>query len=255
MQNFGKIKDVLNTILVESIGKDGHNDKALYREYLKALRENEILKTQFMVYTNIENKVDENKFKASQYVKENIALLDKFNKKDILEANRNLAVLVMFEQIEDYEYELSELHENISNLIFTKKNVKTIDTIVESTSNVVDYITTNTPKVINEELGLPNTLLVSVVTDKFNEKYEDLSEDEKKVLNVIVESTDEDKEELFTTYVRECVDLIDVKLDESNTDEKDKLLKVKDKLLRMEFVSESFVTDISKVVGLKKDLK
>jgi hypothetical protein len=255
MQNFGKIKNVFNTILIEGIGKQDQVDKDLFKEYIKAVNENEILKTQFMVYTNIENRVDENEFKATQYVKENIALLDKFKKKDIVEANLNLARLIMFEQVDDYVYEEEALHENITKLIFTKKNGSNIDKIMESRSSVVKYINENTEKTLGEDSGIPNSVISSIAVDKYNEKYSELSEGEKKVLKTILESSDEDRTELFSSTIRECIDSIDTRLDESEIEEKDKLLRVKDKLMRMDYVKESFVTDICKLVDLKNDLK
>ena len=255
MQNFGNIKNIFNHILVEGLGKEENVNKGLFKEYVKAINENEILKTQFMVYTNIENRIDVSEFMASQYIKENIALLDKFDKKDIRQANLNLATLIMFEQADDFVNDKEELHKNIAKLIFTEKNGKSIDTIVESIGEVVKYIQENKAKVINEELGLPNSLLASLSADKFNERYADLSESEGKILKTILDSKIEDQESLYTSYIHECVDSIDSKLDESDINKKDKLLKVKDKLLRMKYVSESFVEDISKLVDLKNDLK
>ena len=38
-----------------------------------------MLKTQFMVYNNIENKIEENEFKANLFLQENIALLKKYS--------------------------------------------------------------------------------------------------------------------------------------------------------------------------------
>jgi hypothetical protein len=79
MQNFGKIKNAFNGILVESFVGDNESNKNLFKKYIKTIRENEALKTQFLVYSNIENKIEENEFKANLFLQENIALLNKFS--------------------------------------------------------------------------------------------------------------------------------------------------------------------------------
>jgi len=149
---------------------------------------------------------------------------------------------------------LSKLHENITSLIFTEKKPKTVDTIVESLSGVVEYIKENEIKETSEVSHLPNSMLSNIAVDKFNDRYSELNEDEKSVLKTILESDDEGKKEIYENLSRECIDLVDKNLTESDIDSKEKLLAVKDRLLRLEFISESFISDISKLIELKSDL-
>jgi hypothetical protein len=94
------------------------------------------------------------------------------------------------------------------------------------------------------------------MVDKYNERYSDLDESDKKILKVLIDSTDEQKKEVYLETVRECVDLIDKRLEESDLDTKDKLLKVKDKLLRDKIeINEEYTKKISKLVDLKKSLE
>jgi hypothetical protein len=79
-KNFGHIKSVYNTILAESVMSDDKSKKELFKSYVKCIAENKILKTQFLVYTNIEQKVESDVTKATMFVKENIKLFSKFNK-------------------------------------------------------------------------------------------------------------------------------------------------------------------------------
>jgi hypothetical protein len=98
-------------------------------------------------------------------------------------------------------------------------------------------------------------MLSSILVQKYNEKYSELTETEKNVIKVLIESTDEEKIELYTKITRECIDLIDNKLTESDLDAKDKLLRVKDKLLRNKVeLNEDFSKNISKLVDLKLTL-
>lgn len=254
VQNFGKIKDGFNSILVESIITKDATKKEVFKKYLDTLKENEILKTQFLVYTNLENKVELDESKALCYVKENIDLFSKFKKKDIIEANSKLVNTVVFEQ--ESNDEKSELYENISKLIFTNKNPNNIDEIVEATNKVVKYIIGNKQKVVNERIDLPNSMISSIMVDKYNEKYSSLDESEKQVLKVLIDSNDEQKKTVYTNIVRECIDLINEKLTTSDLETKDKLLRAKDKLLNdKQEVNEDFIKNISKLVELRGSLK
>jgi hypothetical protein len=253
MQNFGKIKNAFNGLLVESFVGDKESNKNLFKTYIKTIRENEALKTQFLVYNNIENKIEENEFKANLFLQENIALLNKFSKKELLEANQKLAKAI---SIEDETYEKQELHENLSELIFLKKSSKNIDAIVEATSKIIIHMKNNKLKLVKEAIELPNSMLSTIMVEKYNERYSTLDESEKEILKVLIESTDEQKHEVYKKTLKECVELINENLKEADLDAKDKLLQVKEKLLNDTIeVNENFFKNISKLVDLKSSLK
>jgi hypothetical protein len=253
MQNFGKIKNAFNGVLVESFVGDKESNKNIFKTYIKTIRENEALKTQFLVYNNIENKIEENEFKANLFLQENIALLNKFSKKDLLEANMKLAKSI---SIEDESYEKQELHENLSELIFLKKTSKNIDAIVEATSKIIIHMKNNKLKLVKEAIELPNSMLSTIMVEKYNERYSTLDENEKEILKVLIESTDDQKQEVYKKTLKECIDLINENLKEADLNAKDKLLQVKEKLLNDTIeVNENFFKNISKLVELKSSLK
>lgn len=439
MKNFGEIKNIFNTLLAESLVKKNKNKQKLFHSYLKLIKENEILKTQFLVYDNIENKIEENENKIYQYIQENIKLLKKFKKKDILEANEKLANLLnedkypqvtpfisprkvnvgdkiqvmmnsgvqsgdigvvvnsrevktdgrgvpteimgsykpidwgkqivyrnlngqlesmfksrvtiipndVWEKIindkeniwknfkkqevnentdlktnklielflavknseankyesigkeldmikvpytlqnaiskkaKDYRYKKemdtmeaksivnnieqlmsNPLHENITKLIFTDKTSKNIDVIIESQSQIVDYIKNNKKKEIiikeNKE-SIPNSILSKLMIDRFNEKYnEQLTESEKELFKILLNGTENTKKDLQNKTITECLDLVNNKLkhDDITIEIKDKLLKTKDKLLTLKesFIIEDFNNNITKLNDLRGDL-
>ena len=255
MQNFGKIKNAFNELLAEGLSTNNPESKQVFKKYIKAIKENEILKTQFLVISNIENKIEPNREKATEFVKENIALFSKFNKKDIMEANLNLAKPILFEQGSGNDYTNEILHENISKLIFIKRTPKTVDTIVEASSSVIDYIVNNKEKVINEAIELPNSMLMNIFVDKYNEKYSTLSESEKEILKTLIDSTDETKKDVYLKTLRECIDLVNESLKGSDSQTKEKLLNVKDRLLNdASEINEDYFKNISKLVELKSSL-
>ena len=54
--NFGTLKDIFLEKLIESYTSEDTLGKDLYKKFLKILKENETLKTSFIVFKNIENK-------------------------------------------------------------------------------------------------------------------------------------------------------------------------------------------------------
>jgi hypothetical protein len=255
MQNFGKIKNAFSEILAEGIASNDVAKKKLLKKYVKTLKESEILKTQFLVYENIENAVEADQFTANLIISENLSLLDKYSKKDLIKENQKLLSLseeIAVKANESYEKRLEDLHESISNLIFLGKNASTINEATKNRKNVLDFINTNKVKVVEESYDVPNSMLSSILVEKYNERYSELSETEKEVVKVLIESDNDKKIEVYTKISRECIDLIDEKLNESDLETKDRLLKVKDKLLRNTVeLNEDFQKNISKLVELK----
>jgi hypothetical protein len=251
-KNFGKIKSVYNNILSESVIDKKADKKALFGEYVKLLKENKILKTQFLVYNNIENKVESDRNKAILFVNENIALINKFSKKEILEANALLSTNLIFER----DVDSNELHESITTLIFTEKTPSTIDTIVEATDKIVNHILNNKPKVIEEAIDYPNSMFTAMLVGSFNDKYSKLNENDKKTLKVLIESSEEDKKELYSKTIKECLALVNKRLETNDVELKEKLLKVKEKLLNENLESNEDIenklikiTDLANILG------
>ena len=151
MENFGKIKKAFNEILAEAIVSKDDKRKNLFKQYLKTIKESEILRTQFLIYDNIENQINGDQFSANIFVTENIELLNKFKPSDIVSENKKL--IDLSEEVKetlDNSYDLANLHESISKLIFTKRNPKTISERTANTKNVIDYITKNEVKEVSE---------------------------------------------------------------------------------------------------------
>ena len=84
-----------------------------------------------------------------------------------------------------------------------------------------------------------------MAVNRFNSKYSDISEDEKQILKSILNGSEENKEKVYKNLKTECIDLIDKKLQENtDLDMKDKMLKVKDKLLRLSYNPNTYVDNI-----------
>lgn len=256
MQNFGKIKTLFNNLLVEGIAKKDASTKKLFKRYLKTIKESEILKTQFLVYNNIETKHMSDGMLANIFISENIKLLEKYNKTDIINENKKLVDLLGKEAEKlDEEHELSGLHESITNLIFTKRTPKNIDVITEEIKNVTNHLHKEKIKETKETIDLPVSILTNVMVEKYNEKYAELNESDKTVLKTLINSNLNDKKKMYTETVGECVDLIN-KLLQNDYMPTDKLVSVKSKLMEdVDLTEENFIDEYIKIIELKNNLE
>ena len=106
-----------------------------------------------------------------------------------------------------------------------------------------------------DKVNLPPSILTKMAVSKFNSKYADISEDEKKIIKSILNGSEKNKKNIYENIKLECIDLIDNKLEENiDLELKDKMLKVKDKLLRLSYNPDDYVDDIGKVYQLKQSV-
>jgi hypothetical protein len=256
MSNFGQIKHTYNTLLADGIANNSSKEKVEFKKYIKTIKENKVLKTQFDVYYNIENKIETDGWKALNYVNECLSLIEGVSKKEIKEANYKLneSEYIKNNKIDIDTVKLN-LYEAIDTLINTVKTPSNLDKIIEAKYIVVDYILNNKKenKVV-EGYGLPNSVLSEIVVDKFNDEYSNLTETEKEAIFVMVGTNELEKEELHNKTIKECLELVNTKLTESSGDIKEKLLSTKENLLNRNYSSDSFVNDLSKIIELKNYL-
>lgn len=255
MNNFGNIKDTFKNLVIESVIKKNDKGKKLFSKFLKTIKENETLKNQYLIYSNLQNTKFDDSVEAREFVKENISLLKKLNKEHITKGNDFFLKLLKGNEIIK---ENDSFYKDILFLVeseITPFNVKKVN---ESTNNIVRLMLEKeeVEEVVTESIDLPPSVLTKLAVNKFNSKYSDITESEKEIIKTVLNGSNENKEETFNKLKRECIDTIDNKLNEnSDLDLKDKLLKVKDKLLNTNFSLDNFNTDISKIYDLNESIK
>jgi len=152
------------------------------------------------------------------------------------------------------EYDFKSLHEHINNVAFLERNVKNVNTIVESKMFIKSFSNLTEKKEYKVVEPYSNKMLLPLLKNKFNEKYANLSELEKKVIKLSINGTDSDKKELYSGTIKECVALVNEQLKECSINQKDTLLQVKDKLLRYNFNLDNFESEMSEMNYLKTTL-
>jgi hypothetical protein len=255
MNNFGNIKDTFKSLVVESIIRKDDKGKKLFSKFLKTIKENKTLKDQYLIYSNLQNSKFDDPVQAREFVKENISLLKNLNKNHITKGNDFFLKLLKGNKIIK---ENDSFYKDILFLVeseITPSNVKKVN---ESTNNIVRLMLEKeeVEEVVTESLDLPPSVLTKLAVNKFNSRYSDISESEREIIKTVLNGTNEDKENIYKKLKRECIDTIDNKLNEnSDLELKDKLLKVKDKLLNTNFSIDTFSTDISKIYDLNESIK
>jgi len=254
MENFGNIKDTFKNLVVESVIKKDEKGKKLFSKFLKTIKENKTLKDQYLIYSNLQNSKFDDVVEAKEFVKENIELLKSLNEGHIVKGNEFFLKLLKGNQIVK---ENQEFYNKVSYLVNTEKTPSNIKKINESINYIVKPMLEKeeVEEVVTESIDLPPSVLTKLAVNKFNSRYSNITESEKEIIKTVLNGTNEDKENIYNKLKRECIDGIDSKLNESSDLElKDKLLKVKDKLLNSGFNLDTFSTDISKFYDLKESI-
>lgn len=255
MENFGNIKDTFKNLVVESVIKKDEKGKKLFSKFLKTIKENKTLKNQYLIYSNLQNSKFDDVVEAKEFVRENIELLKGLNEGHITKGNKFFLKLLKGNKIVK---ENQEFYNKVSYLVNTEKKPSNIKKINESINYIVKPMLEKeeVEEVVTESIDLPPSVLTKLAVNKFNSRYSNITESEKEIIKTVLNGTNEDKENIYNKLKRECIDTIDNKLNESSDlDLKDKLLKVKDKLLNTNYILDTFSTDISKIYDLKESIK
>tara|TARA_R110002051_G_scaffold323438_1_gene417038 strand:+ start:4383 stop:5111 length:729 start_codon:yes stop_codon:yes gene_type:complete len=170
---FGIIKNKLDNILVESFNNK-ETFKKVFHESMAALKTNKTSREFFVVYSQLENKKFKDSTQAEKYLNETLEFLKE--KKKHLRLNKLQNTLNKFNKF--HKKGRNALYENLDFLIF-ESNILDIEKRIEAKKSIVRKITT-TKKEFVIEANVPNSLLIHLSTKKFNEKFINLKEGDKK---------------------------------------------------------------------------
>ena len=128
MSNFGNIKDTFKNLVIESTIKKDNKGKKLFSKFLKTIKENETLKNQYLIYSNLQNSKFDDGVEAREFVKENISLLKGLNKEHINKGNEFFLKVLKGNEIVK---ENQEFYDKVTFLVNTKKTPSNIKKINE----------------------------------------------------------------------------------------------------------------------------
>lgn len=254
MRNFGIIREAYNRLMIEGLISNDQSKKDTYKTFLKNVSKSPILKKQVRFYNLMENihTIDED----SRDIYINECLNSVFTKDDINNIiNENATILIpLFEHevdLESFQYDKRELHENITKLLHVNKTSDNIKTIVEGKSFLKKYITTGNV-IKNDKDILPTKVILETAILKINSTYPNITKEDAKIITSVMTNNVSEQQNIFNDLLSECNKIID---NISSDISSDLLNNAKNKLSEMVYNKDTFKYDVVKLIELKESLK
>lgn len=244
--NFGALKDTIYNISYKQLVKESKVDISsdVLRTFVNEMRENPILKIQFLVYKNLESGYYKKETLAERYINQNLKLIENFEWNEILNTNKR----IRHKLLEDVHVEGAEgkdkLYESIHTLIksVTQKGYRELDKSQDAYDYLLEYLMKDksTSPDINENAEsekdeYPKILSWQFVTNmavnRFNERYAHLNENEKQLVKMLL-SPEQTKKNHFLDLKNENLTKINDILFSDKTDNsiRETVMKFKSKI-------------------------
>jgi hypothetical protein len=245
-----KLKDAYfsNSLIEES--------KQLTNSFFNVVKNSPILQLEFKVFSNIENKHIENDLVATRYIDNNIKLFEVYTLDEVEKEHKKLKPFLTEDiQVDDSKVQLYIAIGNLIKESLNNYDVVDVDNIHESFETVLNHVKNTKQAIVEvvEPTDLVNEDVIEIAINKFNAKYESLSEDDKKLLKTLIVSDDKAKENLLETYKNENITILE-NVNEDSSVVKDRIANTIKTLKEMKFKTESVDDDIIRLHELKKDL-
>lgn len=258
--NLGVAKEIVsNTITNEFMSESKiDNSKGLMTNLVETITKSPVLMNEYVVYNNIENKHTENDIIATKFIDHNIGKFSEFSIGEIREAHESLEKYVNDTNVGNINESKLKLYNSIGTLIVESNNPDgDINEIHLAYENVLTHIKENVEveeidnsmQFLDENIDLNN--VVSIATDKFNEKYSTLNENERDLLNKLVYGSEDENKVLFEELKLDNIATLE--LIDSNGVE-DKVNESIHKIRNMAYSKNTLVNDIIKLEKFKADI-
>ncbi len=233
-------ESVLPTLFVK-------NKKAV-GDILKLIKEDSNIKAQLQFFEAMKNY--DGSIDAKEYINESLNLASKsINPKTLKESNKKLGELMLSHNVRPDEL-ISENKENFFNagtyLLTHKKNLNNLSELAKQRTIVENYIVAN-KKEIDE-----NKVNIKKITEDFDKKMAMLSEEEKSLVQDIINSNSSIAEKrqmkFFNDLKEKCLDVINKMINESSEEEKHDLQSIKEEISSMTYCKESIIKDTAKLL-------
>ncbi len=229
--NFGALKDTVYRLSCKEIVYESNNssEKKSDKEnsltkFIKKLKEEPLLKVQYMIYENLTKGHFENERLAERYINENLSLAEKLDWNALLETNKVMRKEILDEHYVQGSEEYGELYEAIHNLIESRSNVgysnvnKSHDSYEKILSHLQREVSASSTKE-EESNDMPKFLSWRYVNEhavsNFNKRYKHLSESDKKIFKILT-STDDVKIKYAKDLKEESLSLVEDAMLEEN---------------------------------------
>lgn len=251
--NFGNIKDAIffhsaKELMAEN-KKSGSDKKKseILNKFFNMIKENHILRLQYLIYKNIENGSCTKERLAERFINQNLKLIEKCNWHDIIQNNKDAKFKLLGSEVDiDSSADKTELYEAIHTLIksTTLLEFSEIDKSQQAFDLIMEHLLKE-KSIVEEQIEdkeHPKFFSWQFITEhavsKFNERYNHLTISEKDLIKVLL-SSDENKKNYFDDLKESNLNAIEKLLSEDNIDDtiKTAVNKFKSKMLTLNELS------------------
>lgn len=220
MLNFGIIKNKVSQLVGEHYLNENHAQaEAVYRDYMTTVKNSDILMLEYIVFKNLE-KTGLTESVAHAYVDNNVAMLSKFKKSDIIAEHKKLAPFEL--KTITVKDENIALNESIQNLILENAQtdrMRNINKLHESLCVVLENLSKPSGKKMVSEASNPLSkysfkTVMAAVKKTIAASYQELNESEQSVLAVLMEKDGQKQTVLFEELKQKGIAFIKENLDD-----------------------------------------
>ena len=194
--NFGTIKYNVSVAFKDALLNENVDPRV--NQFFTAIKNSPILSQEFKIYENIENAVVKNENVLINYLNECRNKFQNFSSEDLKERH---TILESFIPKESVKSEKNDLHESIHTLLHSDN----ITLIAESYDKITEYVKTDKKDVTESSSieipeGFTVTDLLEATIKIYNERYGDLNEEEKRIVNAVATENADEISEIFESY-------------------------------------------------------
>lgn len=242
----GELGSMFEAVLPELFIK---NKKAV-REITKLIKEDSNIKSQLQFFEAM--KSYDGTADAKEYIKESAEIASSgINLSTLKKSNESLAKLLLKHGIKSdgVVNEENEAFFNAGTYLLThKKKIANLSKFSENRNIVETYINEHKKTLQEDKVDIKK------LTEEFDEKMALLNEDERALVNDILNSKSSIAEKRLSKFFNDlkgkCVDKINSMIDGSSEDEKGELEGIKEEIESMDYCKESIVKDTAKLLEI-----
>jgi len=223
-------------------------------KFFDVVKKSPLLQLEFKVFNNIKDKYIDNDIIATRYIDNNIKLFDVYTINEIEKEREKLNQFIINENFDvqsDNNYLLFNaidklIEESLKNPIDVD-----VDGIHDAFTYLLNHIKTQKNKIVENVNDNINDDVIEIAINKFNEKYDNLNEDERSLLKTLINSNEKEKENLLENYKKETLSLLE-KI--NNPEAKIGVNKAIQKINEMCYNKNTVDDNIISLFELKRDL-
>lgn len=240
--SFGVAREIFESALPTLFTKN----KNAVKKILKTIKEDKNLLSQFMFFESLKKYKSE--YDPKTYMEEVYNLTQqKIDQKTIKESNKKLFSLLKENNIKSSDYidtDKINFYNDCNFILTEKRTLSNIDKFSDTVKRVRNVMVEDA-----KDRESQKTKKVSSVKE-FAEKWNsNLTESEKEILNVLLDTSKESKrKELFENYKKDCLKKIKSCLTEAEGDKKERLETLYDKVSSKSYNKDTIFEEMLKII-------